>query len=61
MQQLKHLERSFDELMMQNMNTRDKPSSGVSELGAVDGFDDFLSESMHGAPRSRAAARNKDA
>lgn len=60
--QLKSLERSFDELMSQNIAGGAQTSKSAAARGADDEFDNFLGDSAAGAPRSRlAAARNKNA
>ena len=60
--QLKSLEKSFDELMSQNIAGGAQKSQPPTAGGIDDSCDDFLSDSAGGAPRSRlAASRSKDA
>jgi hypothetical protein len=61
-QQLKSLERSFDELMRENLAGCRETYQPAAPEDANDGFDDFLSGTLSGAPRNRlAASRYKDA
>jgi hypothetical protein len=61
-QQLKSLERSFDELMKQNMEGGVKKKHAPTLHAEDEEYEDMFNPDMSGAPRSRlGASRSKDA